>query len=136
MADQNKVTAGTKVTGTVPPDEDIISMIGEGIHTGLRKGSDAPSSGPLWQAISKSDDGAWTDALKWFLWGLRYSGWQIVKVDNTREVVGFVVDSTGATLADAKQGLIQHLLNDGMSFADANAMLLLFQELTLREKEL
>jgi len=82
MADQTRVPAGARVIGTVPPDEDIISMLGEGVHTGLRKGTDAPSSGPLWQAISKSDDGAWSAALNYALWGLRYSGWQIVKVED------------------------------------------------------
>jgi len=80
MTDQNDNKPGDTVTGTVPSQEDVISMLGEGIHTGLRKGTDAPSSGPLWQAIRASDDGAWGDALRFALWGLRYSGWEIVKV--------------------------------------------------------
>lgn len=68
----------TKVTGTVPPDDEIISMVGEGIHAGIRKGTDAPEAPALWTAISESG-GAWSEALSFFLWGMRYSGWEIVK---------------------------------------------------------
>lgn len=80
MSDQNDKPEGRTVTGVVPPKDEILSMVGEGIHTGLRKGTDAESSGPMWQAIANSSDGGWSEALDWFLWGLRYSGWEIVRV--------------------------------------------------------
>lgn len=67
--------------GTKISDEDALSLLGEGIHTGLRKGSEAPSSGPLWRAISESDDGAWADALRYCLWGLGEMGYAIIKVE-------------------------------------------------------
>jgi hypothetical protein len=47
----------------------VRDCLGEAIHAGLRKGSDAPSSGPLWRAISDSRDGAWADAVAFALWG-------------------------------------------------------------------
>lgn len=55
-------------------DETAMSVLGEGIHTGLRKGSEAPSSGPLWRAITDSKDGAWPDALRYCVWGLDQMG--------------------------------------------------------------
>lgn len=39
--------------------EELASIIGEGVHTGLRKYSEHPQSGPAWKAISKIDDGSW-----------------------------------------------------------------------------
>lgn len=56
-------------TWTPVADEDARSIIGEGVHTGLRKGTDAPEAHDLWVAISKSDE-AWSDALDFFVWGL------------------------------------------------------------------
>jgi hypothetical protein len=70
----------TTVIGTAVPDETLLSILGEGIHTGLRKGSDAPSADKLWQVISDSEDSAWGDALAFALWGLRKMGYDIVKV--------------------------------------------------------
>ena len=68
-------------------DEEAQEQIGEGVHTGLRKGSDAPSSGPLWRAISDSNDGAWSDALAYCVWGLESMGYRICKqVDDPRPV--------------------------------------------------
>lgn len=60
-------------------DEDALSMLGEGIHTGLRKGSEAESSGPLWRAIRESEDGAWPDALRYCLWGMDQMGYAVCK---------------------------------------------------------
>lgn len=59
--------------------EEAQEQIGQGIHTGLRKGSDAPSSGPLWRAISDSHDGAWGDALRFCVWGLESMGYRLCK---------------------------------------------------------
>ena len=82
MADQNgKRQVGDKVTGTVLETDRLIGIIGTGVHTGLRKGSDAPSAHGLWTAISRSQDGAWSDAAEYCLWSLRYMGYEIVKVD-------------------------------------------------------
>lgn len=72
---------GKTVTGTVPSKEEVLSMLGEGIHTGLRKGTDAESAHDLWVAISNSNDGAWSDALDYALWGIQYMGYEIVKVE-------------------------------------------------------
>ena len=66
---------------TPVPDDEAREQIAVGMHTGLRKGSEAPSSGPLWQAISASDDSAWSDAARFCLWGLQEMGYAIVKVE-------------------------------------------------------
>lgn len=58
-------------------DEAAADLIGEGVHTGLRKGSEAASSGPLWRAISESEDGAWSDAVRYCVWGLKTMGYVI-----------------------------------------------------------
>lgn len=60
------------------PDDEARSVIGEGLHTGLRKGTDAPESVALWDAIRKSDR-AWTEALGFMIWGLDYMGLKVCK---------------------------------------------------------
>jgi hypothetical protein len=60
-------------------DEDWQEQIAIGVHTGLRKGSDAPSSGPLWRAIGESDDSAWNDAARFCVWGMKAQGYRLVK---------------------------------------------------------
>ena len=50
---------------------ELRSHIGEGVHTGLRKGGDAPSAPDLWKAIGDSDDSAWSDAVDFCVYGLR-----------------------------------------------------------------
>lgn len=63
------------MTDWQPIDEETArSVIGEGVHAGLRRGSEAPSSGPLWRAITESDDGAWSDAVAYCVWGLGEMG--------------------------------------------------------------
>lgn len=49
--------------------ETVKSIIGEGLHAGLRKGTDAPEADKLWKMISTSDK-AWSDALEFLMWGL------------------------------------------------------------------
>jgi hypothetical protein len=39
-------------------------MIAEGMHAGLRKGSDAPDAAALWRAIADSKTSAWSDAAR------------------------------------------------------------------------
>lgn len=52
-----------------------VGVWSEGIHSGLRKGTDAPSAGKLWNAIAASRDSAWQDAIRFAidpffsLWG-------------------------------------------------------------------
>lgn len=62
-------------------DEDkmLADNIAMGMHTGLRKGSEAPSSGPLYRAISDSEDSAWSDAAAFCVWGLKEMGYKIVR---------------------------------------------------------
>lgn len=63
------------------PDE-AASIIGEGLHTGLRKGSDAPEAPELWEAIHNSLD-AWSDALDYLVYGLDYMGFSLCKKEVT-----------------------------------------------------
>lgn len=59
-------------------DEDFKSLLGEGIHTGLRKGTDAPEAHDLWVAISESSK-AWGVAIAYAVWGIKYMGYKLVK---------------------------------------------------------
>jgi hypothetical protein len=65
------------------PDDEFVSLLCEGVHAGLRKGSEAPSSGPLWRAISESNDSAWSDAMEWTVWGLKEMGYRLIREVNT-----------------------------------------------------
>jgi hypothetical protein len=69
----------TKTTTVDVSDEEFASLIGEGVHTGLRKGSEAPSSATLHRAISDSNDGAWGDALAYCVWGIKHMGYRLVR---------------------------------------------------------
>lgn len=60
-------------------DDEFASLLGEGIHTGLRKGSEAPSSATLHRAIRESTDSAWGDALAYAVNGLRMMGYRLVR---------------------------------------------------------
>lgn len=72
----------------VVTDEELAEQIGMGIHTGLRKGSDAPSSGPLWRAISESKDSAWSDATAYCVYGLKLMGYKVVRTVEGEAPVG------------------------------------------------
>jgi hypothetical protein len=62
-------------------DQELADNIAVGMHTGLRKGSEAPSSGPLWRAIGESTDSAWSDAAKFCVWGLKEMGYTVTRED-------------------------------------------------------
>lgn len=66
-------------------DKELASDIATGMHTGLRKGSDAPSSGPLWKAISDSNDSAWFDAAQFCVYGLKAMGYTITRSVTDKE---------------------------------------------------
>jgi hypothetical protein len=69
----------------VPVDESSAqSIIGEGLHTGLRKGTDAPEAHDLWKAVSESDE-AWSDALGYLTWGLEQMGMALCKKEKVDE---------------------------------------------------
>lgn len=59
-------------------DQSARSIIGEGVHTGLRKGTEAPGAHQLWKAIQASDR-AWSEALGFFVWGLDQMGYALCK---------------------------------------------------------
>jgi len=59
--------------------EELGEQIAVGVHTGLRKGSDEPSSGDLWKAINDSTDEAWGQAAHFCADGLKYMGYTITK---------------------------------------------------------
>jgi hypothetical protein len=71
--------AGKKPNLIEVADDEFAEQIAIGVHTGLRKGSDAPSSGPLWKAIGASDDSAWGDAARFCVYGLKSMGYKLVK---------------------------------------------------------
>lgn len=59
--------------------DDLAGNIGEGVHTGLRKGSEAEDSHTLWKAISDSDTSAWSDAVQFCAEGLDYMGYKVYR---------------------------------------------------------
>lgn len=66
------------------PLEEVAALISEGVHTGLRKGSDAEDAGDLWRAIYDSETSAWWDAVRYAAWGLDYMGYAVVKKENSK----------------------------------------------------
>ena len=50
--------------------DDLKSMIGEGVHTGLRKAADSHASGRAWQAIRDMPVGEWDSVLDFVADGL------------------------------------------------------------------
>jgi hypothetical protein len=66
--------------GVIPPAvsvDELAKQIAVGVHTGLRKGSEAPSSADLWNAISASSDSAWMDAATFCAEGLTSMGYVV-----------------------------------------------------------
>ena len=68
---------GKKLTEVT--DDEVAEQIAIGMHTGLRKGSEAQSSHKLWKAISESNDSAWSDAAAYCVYGLKAMGYKITK---------------------------------------------------------
>lgn len=60
-------------------DQELAEQIAVGMHTGLRKGSDADSATTLWRAISDSSDSAWTDAAAFCVYGLKSMGYTVTR---------------------------------------------------------
>jgi hypothetical protein len=87
----------TSISTWEPVDADeAASLIGEGVHTGLRKGSDAEGAHDLWLAIDKLSTSAWSDALEYMVSGLEYMGYQLcTRVDAEADVVLADADNTG-----------------------------------------
>jgi len=68
-----EVGTGADTKYTPLPRAECASIIGEGLHTGLRKGSDDPQTPDLWSAIHDAGQ-AWSDALAYVVWGLDHMG--------------------------------------------------------------
>lgn len=67
-----------------PDDDDltITSLLGEAFHTSLRKSCDGGGSHEAWLAIKEMDREQWSNALRWTLWCLRESGYDVIKKDD------------------------------------------------------
>lgn len=55
-------------------DDDAKGQIGQGIHTGLRKATDSPQSGLVWQAIQDLPADEWNAVLSFLVKGLASMG--------------------------------------------------------------
>lgn len=64
--------------------EEAVSILGEGIHTGMRKGSDRPDSMVLHRAVNDHLR-VWTEALEFFVDGLDYMGMALCKKEESDE---------------------------------------------------
>jgi hypothetical protein len=60
-------------------DDEAVEQIAVGIHTGLRKCSEASDGAELWRAISDSNGSSWEDAVKYCVWGLRELGFAVCR---------------------------------------------------------
>jgi hypothetical protein len=61
-------------------DDAAIRLIGVGVHTGLRKGTDAPESADLWRHIANSER-AWEEAVEYAVRSMREMGYRVVGPD-------------------------------------------------------
>lgn len=52
--------------------EDWASVIGEGIHTGFRKGSEHPRSSEYWNILNEMPSELWNEVLEYCVSGLEY----------------------------------------------------------------
>jgi hypothetical protein len=59
-------------------DNEAASIIGEGLHTGFRKGSSDPKAADLWNAVHDCGT-AWSDGLSFLIWGLDVMGMALCK---------------------------------------------------------
>lgn len=77
--------------------EELTSHVGEGVHTGLRKGTDAPSSAAIWQVIYDSEDSAWGDAISYFIHGLKdmYPDGFVYDPDKPADKPQYLLDNDG-----------------------------------------
>ena len=69
----------TKTTTVDVSDDEFQEHVAIGMHTGLRKGSDAPDSAKLWRAIADSKDSSWSDAAHFTVWAIKSMGYRLVK---------------------------------------------------------
>lgn len=68
-----------KVVWTPASDEDALGLIGEGLHTGLRKIGQSNEAAEAWSAIRAMPGSEWTMYLEWTLEGMRSMGYEICK---------------------------------------------------------
>jgi hypothetical protein len=61
-------------------DATACALLGEGVHTGLRKGTDATGAPATWQAVAATDSG-WSDAVAFAVGGLKLMGYTICKLE-------------------------------------------------------
>lgn len=62
----------------VPVSKDLaMEVMGESVHTGLRRGSDADDAHDIWLAISQSKTSAWSDALDYAIYCFNELGFAI-----------------------------------------------------------
>lgn len=65
----------------VLPDT-AMSLLGEGIHTGLRKAGTGPKSAEIWNLIH-DDLESWSNAVAFAVYGLESMGYAVCKKEET-----------------------------------------------------
>lgn len=65
------------------PREDAMSLIGEGLHTALRKIGDSVEAAEAWEAIDEMDGEEWTGYLAFVIEGMRYSGYEVCQKEES-----------------------------------------------------
>lgn len=53
--------------------EDFLSMLGEGIHTAFRKGTDCKQAHQIWALIDEMESEDWMAVLEFVTWGFETS---------------------------------------------------------------
>lgn len=65
------------------PREDAMSLIGEGLHTALRKIADSEEAAVAWKAIYDMDSEEWSGYLAFLIEGMRYTGYEVCQKEGS-----------------------------------------------------
>lgn len=80
----------------IPVDIDTAkSLIGEGIHTGMRKAIDSPQAHPAWKAIQELPDDDWDAVLEFLVSGLASVGYELFEVQPDFECPSYISHGPG-----------------------------------------
>jgi adenine deaminase len=84
LAKDDQYVGGQQLAGMVLNQvevtvDELAEQIAVGVHTGLRKGSDADDAHNLWKVISDSETNAWISAATFCASGLQSMGYRITR---------------------------------------------------------
>jgi hypothetical protein len=66
-------------------DNDVLSALGQSIHTGLRKAAESDAAHRAWKAIGDMPSEDWHAVLDWAAWAMHESGYPIPSRRDSQE---------------------------------------------------